>query len=908
MFKKYFQLIIISLPILILLTAGIYYTYIYWNKYTHNNHLKIQLEHTKLLQSLEYSVLNEIVCVATMSQNPTLMNKVCSKTKKTTDSVMQEILTQQDDDALYNLEKTVHNIRNSVKNQGNMAVEKLVNGDLDKEMNAFIRNNNEKLKYYNTLSSEEDFIKMYTKMSDISYATASEKALVSYYLALQKAIPDKNLIYWDTMVSRSDLLEYGSDSALDLKKYIDTKEFQALLRQIEDVRIDIMSHASTGIYKYDVATWVGLLNKKQKVLTSVETMLLGHIYQAADAESKKISTILAIAALAVLLSLLSLWYVLSYLRNRRAKNTLLSNVVKKVAQYDTEGEMIHVSDTINSQKMAYDYISSSFEKLQEKESRSENDNKINTIFLNNMSYEIRAPLNGISGYTKLLKETPLNLEQSDYVSVIENSFENLDSILSKMLTNPSVVTQKLEIQNDTFDIVKKVELAIETYTVKADQKDILLGVYIDPTLAHQVKGDGTKISQILTNLINNALESSNAYDSVNIFVEKIHSDNAQVSVKFSIQDEGIGYSTEELEKINDTLESNDKIESIANFDIKNLSISNKILKRMGSKLELESKKGEGTTFFFTLNLEKDIDVKTEVFPTFTGMKVGVALPIKDIHRQIDQNLEKYVTYLGAEMKVYYYDDLFGDVEVELPELMFFYHHYARLEGELEAFSNLQCKTILVTSGTLRSRINSGKYDFTSMVYGPMTMRKVIRVFAESKLEKPLLIENVEEEPVDENKGFENLHALVVEDNKVSQKIIDKILKNFSMDVTLAENGLEGFELRKQKDFDIIFMDMEMPVMDGYEATSKILYFEGVNQLPHVPIISLSADKGPEHQEKIDKLGIDAFLHKPYDAEQIHDIIQKYCVEIPTQMKAQEEDDFIAKVLSEDFLKVDLDND
>lgn len=907
MFKKYSQLFIIALPILILLTAGIYYAYINWNKYTHNNSLKTQLEHTKLLQSLEYSVLNEIVCVATMSQNPTLMEKVCNKTKKTTDSVIQEILTQTEDSSLHTLEKIVQSIRNSVQDQGNIAVEKLVNGDLDKEMNTFIRNNNEKLKYYNTLASEEDFIEMYTKMSDISYATASEKALVSYYLALQKVIPAKNLIYWDKMVSRSDLLENDSDSVLDLNKYIENQEFQALLRQIEDVRIDIMSHASTGIYKYDVATWVGLLNQKQKVLTNMETMLLGHIYEAAGSENQKILTVLLISVMGILLSLLSLWFVFNYLRNRQAKNNLLSNVVKKVAQYDAEGQVINVSDTINSQKMAYDYISSSFEKLQEKESKSDNDNKINAIFLNNMSYEIRAPLNGISGYTKLLKETPLNLEQSDYVSVIENSFENLDSILSKMLTNPSVATQKLEIENDTFDIVKKVELAIETYTVKADQKDILLGVYIDPTLAHQVKGDGTKISQILTNMIDNALESSKAYDAVNIFVDKIHSDDAQVSVKFSITDEGIGYSVEELEKIYDALESVDEIESIVNFDTKNLSITNKILKRMGGKLELNSNKGEGTEFFFTLNFEKDIDVVTEVYPTFDGMKVGLALPIKDIDRQVDQNLEKYVEYLGAEMKLYYYDTLFGDEEVELPEVMFFYHHYARLEGELEAFSNLKCKTALITTGTLRSRINSGKYDFSSMVYGPMTMRKVIRIFAESKLDNPVLIENVIDEPIEEKKGFENLRALVVEDNKVSQKIIEKILKNFSMDVTLAENGLEGFELRKEKDFDIIFMDMEMPVMDGYQATSKILYYEGVNQLPHVPIISLSADKGADNQDKRDRSGIDEFIHKPYNAEQIHDIIQKYCVDLPTRMKAQEEDDFIAKVLSEDFLKVDLDD-
>jgi len=905
MFKKYLEVIIIVLPMLILLGGGSYFAYESWQKYTKNNSLKTQLDNTKLLQSLEYSVLNEIVCVATMSQDENLMNKVCGPTKKTTDSIMQTISAQKEDQTLYALEKVIFNIRNAIANNGNVAVEKLVNGDLDKEMHTVIKQYNTKLNDNTSLPNDKKMIQSFTKMSDISYATASEKALVSYYLTLKKVIPATNLIYWDQSVSSSSLLESNIRNIPYLDSYIQDEGFQSLLRGIEDVRIDVMSHSSSGLYKYNVATWVGLINKKQKVLSSVETKLLGNIYNSVAKANENTLITLYIALGAVLLSLLGLWLFFSVSRQKNQDNKLLSNLMAKVSQLTSDGKTINVANEVASQKIAYDYIASSFETLYDKESRTDNDNKANTVFLNNMSYEIRTPLNGISGYTKLLKETPLNEEQNDYVSVIENSFDNLNSILKKMSNDTQVSTQKLEIENNTFDVVKTIELAIETYAMKADQKDIVLGVYIDPSLAYKVKGDGTKLSHILTNLIDNALEASNAYDAVNIFVENIHSDNEQVSIKFSIQDQGIGYTTEELNKIKNAFTSSDSIETIANFDIKNLSISNKIIKRMGGQLELQSEKGEGTHFYFTLNFEKDKNFEMEVYPTFDGMKVGLALPVEDLERQIDGNLEAYVKYLGAEFKIYYYDALFdnNDTIIELPDLMFFYHNYTRLEGELELFSNLDCKKALITSGTLRSRINSHRYDFSSIVYAPITMRKVIRIFAESKLEKPLLVEQESVETIDKSRTFENIHALVVEDNEIAQKIITNVLESFSIEVTVAMDGQKAFELRREKDFNIIFMDIQMPIMDGFESTSKILYYEGVNQLKHVPIIALSADS---HNDSIkEKSGMDDFIKKPFEADKIYDTIQKYCVDIPIKIKAQEEDDFIAKVLSEDFLKEDL---
>jgi len=908
MFKKYLQFIIIILPMMLLLAASSYIGYTNWTKYQIKTSLKAQLDNTKLLQSLEHSVLNEIVCVATMSQHKELMKKICDPTKKTTDTVMQQILQQKEDTSLHHLEKVVFNIRNNIEDSGTVAVEKLVNGDLDKEMNTFIQRYTQKLKNYSEGMDKKEYIRYYADISKISYETESEKALVSYYLSLKKAIPASNLIYWDKTVSNSQIPESTGDNLSilheDIESFFKQDNFQATLRGIEDIRLDIMSHSTLGNYKSNVASWVSLVNQKQKVLHTVENMLLGHIFNDTTKELTKITSTLFLALAALVLSVLGLLLFINLWRKKSSKKKLLADLLTKVSQVSSENKKLEVGDDVSSYKIAYDYIASNYESVHDKVSSSDIENKVNSAFLNNLAYEVRTPLNGISGYTKLLKETSLNVEQSDFVSIIEDSFENLDTILNKLSTDTTLASQKLEVENFSFNLVKKIESAVETFSIKTDQKDIVLGLFIEPTLSHKVKGDATKLSQIITNLIDNALESSNAYDTIDVSLEKIHSDSEQVSIKFSIKDQGIGYNEDELLRISDAFDKMETVENIASIDMKNLSISNKIIKRMGGKLEVMSKKGEGTTFFFTLSFEKDNkQLDTAVYPTFEGMRVGLALPSKDISREIDKTLEVYVKHLGVNLTIYDYETLFESEEkVTLPDLMFVYHNYARLEGELESFSKLSCKVALITSGTLRSRINTDKYTFSSIVYAPITMSKIIKIFAESKLENNILIEEVTEAQVEEVKKFENINALVAEDNEISQKIIANILKKFGVDVTLAEDGKKAFELRRESDFDIVFMDMEMPVMDGLEATSKILYYEGVNQFNHVPIIALTADANSVDTENYQKAGIDDYLTKPIDANAIYTLVQKYCIDIPKEMAQTEEDALIAKVLSGDFLK------
>jgi len=923
MLKKPLQFIFILLPLLILLVASTYFGYTNWKDYKIHSKLKIQLNNTKLLQSLEHSILNEVVCVATMGQHKNLMEKVCDPTKSTTDAVMHQILQQKADSSIYDLERVVLNTRNSIEDSGTIVVEKLVNGDLDKELNAFIQKYTNQLKEYSNGTEKKDYIRYFADISYISYATESEKALVSYYLSLKKPISEENLIYWDITASNSTILEVSDSSNIsalheDINKLLKDDNFQVTLRGIDDIRLDFMSNVSTGKYNTSVALWVSLINQKQKVLSNIENMLLGHIFDDVLKELNQHKMMTIWALVAFLLSLLGLLLFIKNWGKGDSHKDELKDLLHKISSLSYEYKNIEVNNNPNSYKMAYDYIGSSYEALYEKANIYELENKTNSTFLNNLTYDVKTPLNAISGYTKLLKETNLDTEQSEYISVIENNNDDLDSLLDKISSDNALPNKKLEMENSSFDLVKKIESAVETFSVKADQKDILLSLYIDPILAHKVRGDSVKFSKIMSNMIDNAIKSSKAYDTIDVYIEQLHKDDDQVSIKFSIKDQSVGYNENELNSIIEALGQIESVENLGNInvDIKNLSISSKIIKRMGGKLGVISQKGTGVEYYFTLSFENEnTQSDVDLYPSFDGMKVGLALPSKDIKRQVDKNLEKYVKYLGAELIIYDYETIFDkNSEKKLPDLMFVYHHYARLEDELDMFSKLPTKIALLTSGTLRSRINIDKYTFCSIVFSPIAMSKIVKIFLESNVIKPILpdITSEDENSLENNlestleSSFEhslkNIHALVVEDNEISQKITINVLNKLGIKTSLASDGKEAFDLRRENDYSIILMDIEMPIMDGIEATSKILYYEGVNQFSHVPIIAMTADIDEHIKEKYIKVGMDDYISKPIESEVIFDLIQKYCIDLPKEIAQSEEDELIAKVLSGDFLK------
>ncbi len=573
-------------------------------------------------------------------------------------------------------------------------------------------------------------------------------------------------------------------------------------------------------------------------------------------------------------SMIGLYFLVLLKRKENHQKELLENLVYVIS--NKSSEYIYKKNTLDYQSV-FKYIESCYTTLVEKENVIRIENKTSTDLLHNLSYEILTPMNAIFGHTKLLKETHLDREQHDLIAIIEDSYENLDSILSNVSLDVSLSREKFETINTSFNIVKKIESTVETFSVRADQKDILLGLYIDPSLPHHLRGDSIKLAQIMNNLIDNALESSNAYDTIEISIERLESKrNDEVNIKFTVHDKGIGFDQGEIKNIRKMLHKMEVVENIFTLDTNNLIMSNKVLKRLGSKLELSSQKGEGSSFFFTLCLEKDNMQIDKDSPTLNQFTVGLALPSKDICRKIDENLKIYIEYFGGTFSIYEYDTLFNDSneKQKLPDLMFIYHNYTKNKGELEALGHLPCKTTLITSSSLRSQINIDKHLFSNIVYAPITMSKVLRFIPTIKENKSINIcKNIV--PSKKKYTFGTVQALVVEDNDISKNIIANILRKMQINVMVASNGKEAYELRRKNNFNIIFMDVNMPIMNGFEATTKILTYEKVNQCKHIPIVAMATDNTGKY--KYIQAGMSDFINKPIDADKIYAIVEKYCI-------------------------------
>ena len=581
----------------------------------------------------------------------------------------------------------------------------------------------------------------------------------------------------------------------------------------------------------------------------------------------------------LVLSLSSMAYAFYVYRKEKAKDALLLAVVNRIHELSANVENIdELLVNIKQRENVYNYIDERFQLLYEKGKKIEDAGESKSDFLSTMSHEIRTPLNGIIGFTKLLKELDATEDQKEFLGLIENSSHNLIAIVNDILDLSKMNAKKMQIEHTSFNIFETIDLTVAPFAQQADQKDIELGLFVDPNLSPYLIGDPTKLSQILTNLIGNAIKFTDAYGKINLFVQSIHnSSDDEVELRFSVEDNGIGVTEDQKNNIFEAYgQASSRTSRKYGGTGLGLTISRKMVHLMGGELEVESAKDEGAIFFFTLKLKKDAQKVIESYPDFSNVSVGLALPVKSIKRQLDANLESYIRHLGADFSLYYYEELFeSDKAVSLPDIMIFDHHYARLPNELELCSLVKCKSVLLTTGNLRSRINPEQHHFTDVLLRPVSLTKTIRILnnAENKREEKPLTVKIEEEP----KSFDGLRALVADDNPINCKLIRIILEQLGLEVTVVSDGKEALEVYKENEYDIVFMDIQMPVMDGLEANKNILVYEAEADRNHTPIVALTANNSAKDREKYLSEGMDDYAVKPLDVDALKRIISEHCL-------------------------------
>jgi len=717
--------------------------------------------------------------------------------------------------------------------------------------------------------------------------TGLERGLISYYMTKKVPMSFDAIVLWDTFKTKANMfdIEQVTSNALkqQLSGMISSKKSKKLLHELSETSAAIQTDIDTGEYSGDVMNWFTLQTEKISLLTKAEMIVSSRLWEKSDAFLQKQLILLAIATAIWILSL-----ILAYLGYTTAKDITdnmreLEDVLNKAVdemknsnQYiSTDTAYIENIDlnTHGGTREAYKFLESLVDTAREDKRTALQANEAKSLFLANMSHEIRTPLNGIVGFTEILRSTDLNTEQKEFLSIIDKSSENLLSIINNILDLSKIESNKIEIENIVFDASEEFESAVETYAVSASDKNINLNFYMDPTISSKLKGDPTKIKEILINLLSNAIKFTSYGGEIDLEIEKIHhdEDELQSEIKFTVKDNGIGMTQDQQSRIFDAFSQAD-VSVTRKFGGTGLglTISSQFVELMGGTLELDSTKDLGTSFFFTISLEEVATTETNYSNAFSNVTLGKFEG--DTKSTLDNYLTEYFNYYAPEVKLFKSIDELKTLNSTNTCSSFWIDIDNTTDEILKNLNHIEkSKTILIANITSRDKIESMDINQDNVIYKPITLTKVKKILKLTSSDTPQIIE-------ESNKVLAtkfDATILVTEDNIINQKLIKRILEAHGMKVDLANNGLESFEKRRNNNYDLIFMDIQMPVMDGIEATHEILDYEEDENQAHIPIVALTANALKGDRERFLNEGMDEYITKPIETSELLYVLNKF---------------------------------
>jgi len=491
-----------------------------------------------------------------------------------------------------------------------------------------------------------------------------------------------------------------------------------------------------------------------------------------------------------------------------------------------------------------------------------------------MSHEIRTPMNGIIGFSELLKKTELNNKQQDFINIISQSATSLLDIINDILDFSKIESGKLELEIFPFNPFEEFEPIIELFSAKAYEKNIKLISFIHPKLPETLLGDSLRIKQILINLIGNAIKFTPDNGIVKINIIKLSKNEKTVKVRFSVEDTGIGIPKDKQEIIFSPFSQADE-STTRKFGGTGLglTISMKLVNLMGTTLKLESEQGKGSCFFFEIDFP--IDPEKSDAPCLT-MKNKINVGIYQSNDEVDDTkiYEKLlIDYLEAfDLDINKFHDFEKFKEFSYPKAVIFLTTTVDV-GLLDLLKEKNIARILILDKHVPLSSPEKEY-FSELIYHPIngskifdSLLKYVDEFSSTVKENAnTLIEEV---------SYQDKKILVVEDNEVNQQLIEFMLEVMGIKVFVVSNGLEAFEIVQKKNFDLILMDINMPIMNGMEATEKILEYEKEKNLIHTPIVALTANAIKGDKEKFLSYGMDGYLSKPIDKNELDLILRNY---------------------------------
>ncbi|HFD14262.1 MAG TPA: hybrid sensor histidine kinase/response regulator, partial [Epsilonproteobacteria bacterium] len=398
-----------------------------------------------------------------------------------------------------------------------------------------------------------------------------ERGFVAYYMTKKISMSFDEIALWDQFKTKANIFDIKEVTNLKLRKQLNNVLYNSqatdTMNELAMTSSAIQTDIDNGDYAEEAIDWFTLQTNKITLLSKAELVVSNALWKKSDIFLQKQLLLLAIATAIWFLS-----FILAYLgytttrditRNIKELEDVLNKAVdemKNSEQYLTSDavaiENIEL-DTHEGTKEAYKFLEALVETAKDDKLIALQANEAKSLFLANMSHEIRTPLNGIVGFTEILRSTDLTEEQDEFLSIIDKSSENLLSIINNILDLSKIESNKIEIENIVFDAEEEFESAVETYAVAATEKNIDLNFYMDPNISSKLKGDPTKIKEIVINLLSNAVKFTSYGGEINLEITKIVGENGTSRVKFVIQDNGIGMPKDQQSRIFDAFSQAD---------------------------------------------------------------------------------------------------------------------------------------------------------------------------------------------------------------------------------------------------------------------------------------------------------------------------------------------------------------
>ena len=491
----------------------------------------------------------------------------------------------------------------------------------------------------------------------------------------------------------------------------------------------------------------------------------------------------------------------------------------------------------------------------EKAKKAEN---TKSLFLANMSHEIRTPLNAIIGFTKILKNSTLEKKETNYIDIIDKSAENLLGIVNDILDLSKIENGSLVCESIEFNPFKEFHSIVDLFLSKTLEKNINFISNIDPKILQKIIGDPLRIKQVLSNLISNAIKFSHDNSDITLDIKLLSQEDTYCMIEFSVQDNGIGISLDKQKTIfDDFTQADDSTSREYGGTGLGLSISNKIINALGSNIQIESIPDKGSRFYFTLKYNNNVQ-NNKNMEELNKLKVAI-VEFDEIYDY--QHLFQYIDFL-TDVTVYKntkdidetvnYDILYileSDVDDKIMQLD----------------QNKNTKIVVLAKEKIKcEKLKNGR--ILNLPFNRSTLFDMLVELMDNN--------NIYQDDKDQYTQYTG-EVLIAEDHVVNQQLISMLMELRGIKFIIVSNGQEAVELFKTNRYDLVLMDINMPIKNGKDATEEIIAWEKQQGVEHTPIVALTANVIETDKKETMAIGFDGYLHKPIDEVKLDATFTKY---------------------------------